>query len=65
MVDIADGGVPDLTGRLRADLNLASGGWLLVRPDGYVAARGKRWDAAAFRAAVDAVVPRPAALERV
>ena len=38
---------------------------LLVRPDGYVAARGKRWDAAAFRAAVDAVVPRPAALERV
>ena len=65
VVDIADGGVPDLTGRLRADLNLASGGWLLVRPDGYVAARGKRWDAAAFRAAVDAVVPRPAALERV
>ncbi|WP_405987806.1 FAD-dependent monooxygenase [Streptomyces sp. NBC_00986] len=36
------GGTPlaDPNGRLRAALGLGPGGWLLVRPDGYVAARG-------------------------
>ncbi|RST18385.1 oxygenase [Streptomyces sp. WAC05374] len=37
-----DGPAPlaDPDGRLREALGLAPGGWLLVRPDGYVAARG-------------------------
>lgn len=37
-----DGPAPlaDPDGRLRVALGLAAGGWLLVRPDGYVAARG-------------------------
>ncbi|MGW1379666.1 FAD-dependent oxidoreductase [Streptomyces sp. NPDC002446] len=34
------GGLPDPAGRLRSALGLRPGGWLLVRPDGYLAARG-------------------------
>nr|AEM44297.1 oxygenase [uncultured bacterium] len=36
------GPLPDPDGRLRADLGIGPGGWLLVRPDGYVAAAGAR-----------------------
>lgn len=35
------GPLADPNGRLRAALGLVPGGWLLVRPDGYVAARGR------------------------
>jgi NADPH-dependent dioxygenase len=45
----------DPDGRLRADLGATAGGWLLVRPDGYVSARGDTLDAGAL-----SVVPRPA-----
>ncbi|MEV1241814.1 FAD-dependent monooxygenase [Nonomuraea sp. NPDC050022] len=34
--------LPDRDGALRASLGLADGGWILVRPDGYVSARGRR-----------------------
>ncbi|MDQ1008558.1 NADPH-dependent dioxygenase [Streptomyces sp. V4I23] len=43
----ADGPVsplPDPDGLLCADLGLAAGGWLLIRPDGYAAASGGRAD---------------------
>ncbi len=43
--------LPDPGGPLREDLGLAPGGWLLVRPDGYVAARGTQLTAAALDAA--------------
>ena len=46
-VEAADGAeaarhrpLPDPSGRVRADLGLGPRGWLLVRPDGYLAARG-------------------------
>ncbi|WP_405577915.1 FAD-dependent oxidoreductase [Streptomyces sp. NBC_01190] len=52
----AGAGVPgplaDPSGRLRSALGLAPGGWLLVRPDGYVAARGRELTATALRAAL-------------
>ncbi|MFF4911061.1 FAD-dependent oxidoreductase [Streptomyces sp. NPDC001260] len=38
----APGALPDPGGILRKALGLAPGGWLLVRPDGYAAARGHR-----------------------
>ncbi|MCS0639603.1 FAD-dependent oxidoreductase [Streptomyces sp. LP05-1] len=34
------GALPDPDGRLGADLGIAPGGWLLIRPDGYAAASG-------------------------
>jgi len=34
--------LPDGDGALRASLGLADGGWILVRPDGYVSARGQQ-----------------------
>ena len=36
------GPLPDPDGALRDALGLAAGGWLLIRPDGYLAARGRR-----------------------
>lgn len=49
-----DGAVPlaDPDGALRADLALPAGHWLLVRPDGYLAARGPELTAAALTAAL-------------
>jgi 6-methylpretetramide 4-monooxygenase / 4-hydroxy-6-methylpretetramide 12a-monooxygenase len=44
--------LPDGGGALRTDLGLAPGGWILVRPDGYVAARGQQLTAAALEAAL-------------
>ncbi|WP_327071977.1 FAD-dependent monooxygenase [Kitasatospora sp. NBC_01302] len=35
------GDLPDQDGRLREDLRIGPGDWLLVRPDGYVAGRGQ------------------------
>jgi NADPH-dependent dioxygenase len=56
--DSAPSPLPDPDGRLRGDLGAgAAGGWLLVRPDGYVAARGHELDASAL-----AVVPRASAV---
>ncbi|MFI6317056.1 FAD-dependent monooxygenase [Nonomuraea sp. NPDC050556] len=40
----APGLLRDRDGALRASLGLAEGGWILVRPDGYVSARGRRLD---------------------
>ncbi|USQ86676.1 FAD-dependent monooxygenase [Streptomyces phaeoluteigriseus] len=48
------GPLADPNGRLRAALGLASGGWLLVRPDGYVAARGRALGGADLRQALAA-----------
>jgi NADPH-dependent dioxygenase len=56
--------VPDPAGRLRADLGLDSGGWLLTRPDGYVAARGHRFSADGFRATLNGIVRHGAAMAR-
>ncbi|SDP01385.1 2-polyprenyl-6-methoxyphenol hydroxylase [Streptomyces sp. cf386] len=42
------GALADPDGVLRAALGLADGGWLLVRPDGYVAARGREATAQAL-----------------
>ncbi|MGX9891573.1 FAD-dependent oxidoreductase [Streptomyces sp. NPDC002276] len=44
----------DHSGRLRGALGLESGGWLLVRPDGYVAARGRESTGAGLRQALAA-----------
>jgi len=38
------GDIADDNGALRAGLGLGPGGWILVRPDGYVAARGAHLD---------------------
>ncbi|WP_405959471.1 FAD-dependent oxidoreductase [Streptomyces sp. NBC_00024] len=56
-----DGPAPlaDTGARLRAALQLAPGCWLLVRPDGYVAARGDRLTRAALNRALAPL--RPAA----
>jgi len=53
----------DPDGGLRRALGLAPGGWLLVRPDGYLAARGEVLGEAAVAAALARahVVPAPAA----
>jgi len=48
------GPLADPNGRLRAALGLAPGGWLLVRPDGYVAARGRELTGADLRQALAA-----------
>ncbi|MDT0549850.1 MULTISPECIES: FAD-dependent oxidoreductase [Streptomyces] len=40
----APGPLADPDGRLRADLGAEPGGWLLIRPDGYSAARGTAAD---------------------
>jgi NADPH-dependent dioxygenase len=45
-------GLADPDGRLRAALGLEPGGWVLVRPDGYVAARGARFDREALNRAL-------------
>ncbi|MEU8891646.1 FAD-dependent oxidoreductase [Streptomyces sp. NPDC048442] len=49
-----DGPAPltDRGGRLRTELGLTPGGWLLVRPDGHVAARGATLTRAALSAAL-------------
>lgn len=49
------GVVPDADGCVRANLGLTAGGWLLVRPDGYVQARGHDLTRAALEAALDRV----------
>ncbi|MDW6062598.1 FAD-dependent monooxygenase [Streptomyces sp. FXJ1.4098] len=43
-VEGAPGPLADPGARLRADLRAAPGGWLLIRPDGYAAARGTASD---------------------
>ncbi|WP_307853621.1 FAD-dependent oxidoreductase [Streptomyces tagetis] len=45
----------DRDGLLRAHLGLGPGGWLLVRPDGYVCARGDRLTRDALEPALDAL----------
>lgn len=46
VVDTRGGGdLPDPDGELTAGLGLTPSGWLLVRPDGYLSARGERVDA--------------------
>ncbi|MCG6495585.1 FAD-dependent oxidoreductase [Kitasatospora sp. A2-31] len=47
------GALPDPGGALRADLGLPPGGWLLVRPDGYLCARGDRLSPADLAVALD------------
>ncbi|MFC8175743.1 FAD-dependent oxidoreductase [Streptomyces sp. NPDC057325] len=42
------GALPDPDGRLRADLDLAPGAWVLVRPDGYTASGGAELTGAAL-----------------
>ncbi|MET9297423.1 FAD-dependent oxidoreductase [Streptomyces sp. NPDC003077] len=62
-LDDAPGEVPerepsslaDRDGRLRAHLGLRPGAWLLVRPDGYVCARGPRLTPHALEPALDAL----------
>jgi NADPH-dependent dioxygenase len=53
------GPLADPAGRLGTDLNAASGCWILVRPDGYVATRGADFTARRVEAAIDALLPRP------
>ncbi|MBW5481320.1 hypothetical protein GPJ59_05335, partial [Streptomyces bambusae] len=56
----------DPRGRLREALGLAAGGWLLIRPDGYVAAAGPDLTEAALSRALaplrlgQALRPHPA-----
>ncbi|WP_431683369.1 FAD-dependent oxidoreductase [Kitasatospora sp. KL5] len=58
------GGLPDPDGALRADLGLPPGGWLLVRPDGYLCARGGPLAPADLAEALDVLRGiRPAARE--
>ncbi|GIJ60406.1 FAD-dependent oxidoreductase [Virgisporangium aurantiacum] len=54
------GPLADPAGRLAADLNAGPGCWILVRPDGYVAARGTDFTARRVESAVDALLRRPA-----
>ncbi|WP_037880996.1 FAD-dependent oxidoreductase [Streptomyces sp. NRRL F-5727] len=56
-------GLPDPHGRVRDALGLQPGGWLLVRPDGYIAARGDRLTEEALEGALAPV--RPAAARTV
>ncbi|MFD9462045.1 FAD-dependent oxidoreductase [Streptomyces sp. NPDC060027] len=54
----ADGALPDADGALRAALGLvAEGSWVLVRPDGYLAARGEALTLAALERALAPVHP--------
>ncbi|GGX79794.1 oxygenase [Streptomyces minutiscleroticus] len=53
--DVEPAPLADRDGRLRARLGLSSGGWLLVRPDGYICARGDRLTARALAPALDAL----------
>ncbi|MFD7627262.1 FAD-dependent oxidoreductase [Streptomyces sp. NPDC059851] len=46
------GPLADPHGRLRQELGLVPGGWVLIRPDGYVAARGPAFGSAALRRAL-------------
>ncbi|MEV0001604.1 FAD-dependent oxidoreductase [Micromonospora sp. NPDC050980] len=50
----------DPDGVLAATLGCADGGWLLIRPDGYVAARGAALSVDAVRAALRPAHPLPA-----
>ncbi|MGV9979410.1 FAD-dependent oxidoreductase [Micromonospora wenchangensis] len=47
--------LPDPAGRVRADLGLGPRGWLLVRPDGYLAARGDDFSAGSVTGAIPGV----------
>ncbi|MFF9778204.1 FAD-dependent oxidoreductase [Streptomyces sp. NPDC013978] len=51
--------LPDPDGALCAALGLAAGGWALVRPDGYLAARGEFLTPAALAAALAPAHPVP------
>ncbi|WP_405016267.1 FAD-dependent oxidoreductase [Kitasatospora sp. NBC_00070] len=56
--------LPDPDGALRADLGLPPGGWLLVRPDGYLCGRGEALTPAGLTEALDVLRGvRPAARE--
>jgi NADPH-dependent dioxygenase len=49
------GGIPDPSGQVRSRLGLTEpGSWLLLRPDGYVAARGSRGDTTTLGRALSA-----------
>ncbi|MEV4636612.1 FAD-dependent oxidoreductase [Actinoplanes sp. NPDC049548] len=50
--------LPDPDGKLRADLGLAPEGWLLVRPDGYLAAAGPDLAGADLGALLDELLVR-------
>jgi NADPH-dependent dioxygenase len=56
------GPLPDPDGALRDALGLEAGGWLLIRPDGYLAARGRRLTDAGLTRTLTALglgTPRP------
>ncbi|MFI0982685.1 FAD-dependent oxidoreductase [Streptomyces sp. NPDC021093] len=53
--------LPDPAGKLRTALGLAPGGWTLVRPDGYVAARGTVLNRPALHRALAPAGPAPLA----
>lgn len=52
-------GLPDPDGPLRAALGTPPGGWLLIRPDGYVAARGTSLTAAELDRALSPLAVTP------
>jgi NADPH-dependent dioxygenase len=47
--------LPDPSGRVRVDLGVGPRGWLLVRPDGYLAARGDDFSVGAVTASIPGV----------
>src|SRR5205085_2646204 len=55
------GDLPDPSGLVRSALELGPGGWLLVRPDGYLSARGT---GPTFEATIAALPLRPAVLSQ-
>jgi NADPH-dependent dioxygenase len=62
----APGALPDPGRTLRDALGLGAGGWLLIRPDGYLAARGTRLTQEAWQGALSALglgVRKAAALQ--